>query len=164
MLLVEDGNRKAENTVHAEIRRPVDSPGLLFPASAKAAPPLFRATSAPILRTSPAFDDGAAIPVRHAGVGLGENLSPPELVLVMQDSDALLPRPPVHLIATGIPGDCRAVGEGHLAPSAPHKIAFRRDSFGRFVPGHRFCKSSSTPCGNSAANFRRSRFEVANGV
>ena len=104
--------------------------------------PRIRATSARILFTSPAFDNGAAIPVRHAGVGLGDNLSPPlewsgvpawtnELVLVMQDPDAPLPRPSVHLIATGIPGDCRAVGEGHLAPSGTHNIAFGRGSFGR---------------------------------
>jgi phosphatidylethanolamine-binding protein (PEBP) family uncharacterized protein len=61
-------------------------------------------TPADILLTSPAFADGAAIPDRHAGVGLGENLSPPlewsgvpawtaELVLVMQDADAPLSRP-----------------------------------------------------------------------
>jgi Raf kinase inhibitor-like YbhB/YbcL family protein len=104
--------------------------------------PRIRTTSARILLTSPAFDDGAEIPVRHAGAGLGENLSPPlawsgvpawtsELVLVIQDPDAPLPRPSVHLIATGIPGDCRAVGEGHLAPSGTRNIAFGRGSFGR---------------------------------
>jgi Raf kinase inhibitor-like YbhB/YbcL family protein len=104
--------------------------------------PRINAASARILLTSPAFDDGAAIPARHAGLGLGENLSPPlewsgvpawtsELVLVMQDPDAPLPRPSVHLIATRIPAECRAVGEGHLAPSATHKIAFGCGSFGR---------------------------------
>jgi phosphatidylethanolamine-binding protein (PEBP) family uncharacterized protein len=100
------------------------------------------AAPADILLTSPAFVDGAAIPDRHAGVGLGENLSPPlewsgvpawtaELALVMQDPDALLPRPLVCLIATGIPGDCRGVSEGYLSPSASPKFAFGRGSFGR---------------------------------
>lgn len=100
------------------------------------------ATPADILLTSPAFADGAAIPDRHAGVGLGENLSPPlewsgvpawtaELVLVMQDPDAPLPRPLVRLIATGIPGNCRGVPEGYLSPSAGRKFAFGRGSFGR---------------------------------
>jgi Raf kinase inhibitor-like YbhB/YbcL family protein len=104
--------------------------------------PRIRAASARIQFTSPAFDDGAAIPVRHAGVGLGDNLSPPlewsgvpawtsELVLVMQDPDAPLPRPSVHLIATGIPSHWRTVGEGHLAPSSTQDIAFSRGSFGR---------------------------------
>jgi Raf kinase inhibitor-like YbhB/YbcL family protein len=116
--------------------------------------PRIRATSAPILLTSPAFDDGAAIPARHAGAGLGENLSPPlewsgvppwtsELVLVMQDPDAPLPRPVVHLIATGIPGDCQALGEGLLTPGVTQNLTFGRGSFGRIgysgprpIPGH----------------------------
>jgi Raf kinase inhibitor-like YbhB/YbcL family protein len=116
--------------------------------------PRVSAASTRIQLTSPAFDDGAAIPVRHAGAGLGDNLSPPlewsgipawtsELVLVIQDPDAPLPRPSVHLIATGIPGDCRALGEGHLSPGAAQKIAFGRGSFGRIgysgprpIPGH----------------------------
>jgi Raf kinase inhibitor-like YbhB/YbcL family protein len=104
--------------------------------------PRIGATSADILLASPAFADGAAIPDRHAGVGLGENLSPPlewsgvpawtaELALVVQDPDAPLPRPLVHLIATGIPGNRRGVSEGYLSPSANQKIAFGCGSFGR---------------------------------
>jgi Raf kinase inhibitor-like YbhB/YbcL family protein len=104
--------------------------------------PRIGATSANILLTSPAFADGAAIPDRHAGVGLGENLSPPlewsgvpawtaELVLVMQDPDAPLPRPLVHLIATGIPSNRGGVGEGYLSPDVGHRFAFGCGSFGR---------------------------------
>jgi Raf kinase inhibitor-like YbhB/YbcL family protein len=104
--------------------------------------PRIGATSADILLTSPAFADGAPIPDRHAGVGLGENLSPPlewsgvpawtaELVLVMQGPDAPLLRPSVHLIATGIPGNHGEVGEGYLSPNASRKIALGCGSFGR---------------------------------
>jgi Raf kinase inhibitor-like YbhB/YbcL family protein len=104
--------------------------------------PQIGASSADILLSSAAFADGAAIPDRHARVDLGGNLSPPlewtgvppwtaELVLVMQDPDAPFPRPLVHLIATGIPGNCGAVGDGYLSPNTNQKIAFGRGSFGR---------------------------------
>ena len=60
---------------------------------------------------SPAFEDDRAVPIRYAGKGVGENLSPPlswsgvpeeaaELVLIMQDPDAPLPPPVVHVIAS----------------------------------------------------------------
>jgi phosphatidylethanolamine-binding protein (PEBP) family uncharacterized protein len=54
-----------------------------------------------------------------------------ELVLIIQNPDAPLPRPLVHLIATGIPGNCRGVPEGYLSPRASKKMAFGRGSFGR---------------------------------
>jgi Raf kinase inhibitor-like YbhB/YbcL family protein len=116
--------------------------------------PRIGASSARILLTSPAFEEGAAIPVRHAGVGLGDNLSPPlewcgvpawtaELVLVVQNPDAPLPRPLVHLIARGIPGFCSGIAEGHLSLNATQNITFGRGSFGRVgysgprpIPGH----------------------------
>lgn len=63
--------------------------------------------------TSPAFAHEETIPVRFAGKGVGENVSPElrwtavpdgtqELVLVMEDPDVPLPRPFTHLIAYGI--------------------------------------------------------------
>jgi len=100
------------------------------------------ATPAEILLTSPAFADGAAIPDRHAGLGLGENLSPPlewsavpswtcEMVLIVQDPDAPLPRPLVHLIATGIPRNPGGVPDGFLSPGTGRDITFGCGSFGR---------------------------------
>jgi hypothetical protein len=62
------------------------------------------------------FPDGGEMPVRCAGKGVGADISPPlgwdgvpdgtkELALIMEDSDAPLPRPFVHLIVYGIPGE-----------------------------------------------------------
>lgn len=101
--------------------------------------------------TSPAFADGAAMPQRFAGTGVGENLSPPlaiagvppdadALVLILQDPDAPVPRPVVHLIAWLAPATT-ALAEGALNAGAP--IHFGRGSLGhsgyagpRPVPGH----------------------------
>jgi Raf kinase inhibitor-like YbhB/YbcL family protein len=79
---------------------------------------------------------------RCADAGAGENISPPlawsnvplgtaELVLVVQDPDAPLPRPVVHVIATRIPPDRAGLAEGALAPQAGQTIGFGRGSFGR---------------------------------
>jgi phosphatidylethanolamine-binding protein (PEBP) family uncharacterized protein len=54
-----------------------------------------------------------------------------EVVLIMQDPDAPLPRPVVHLIATGIPPECSSLSEGALSPAASRTINFGRGSFGR---------------------------------
>jgi Raf kinase inhibitor-like YbhB/YbcL family protein len=92
--------------------------------------------------TSSAFEDGRAIPIRYAGEGAGENISPPlswsgvpedaaELVLIMQDPDAPLPRPVVHLIATGIPPSSGGLAEGALGASGSSGIRLGRASFGR---------------------------------
>jgi Raf kinase inhibitor-like YbhB/YbcL family protein len=64
--------------------------------------------------SSAAFAAEGPIPVRFAGRGVGDNVSPPlawsgvlvaaaELVLLMEDPDAPLPTPFVHLIAYRIP-------------------------------------------------------------
>lgn len=90
---------------------------------------------------SPAFAARAAMPPRHAGDGVGDNLSPPlawsgvpagtaELVLIIEDPDAPLPRPVVHAIATGIPPHWQGLPEGALAASAG-AIRLGRGSFGR---------------------------------
>jgi Raf kinase inhibitor-like YbhB/YbcL family protein len=95
---------------------------------------------ATIRLTSPAFADGGSMPIRHAGVGVGGNVSPAldwsgvpagaaALVLIMQDPDAPLPRPVVHLIATGLAPDSSGVPEGGLA--AGQRVAFGRGMLGR---------------------------------
>jgi Raf kinase inhibitor-like YbhB/YbcL family protein len=108
---------------------------------------------------SPAFAPGAPIPLRHAGVGVGDNLSPPltwgtlpldtaELALIIEDPDAPLPRPVIHAVVTGIAPQSGALPEGALnvnssvAPSGPH-FHLGRGSFGRLgyagpraLPGH----------------------------
>jgi Raf kinase inhibitor-like YbhB/YbcL family protein len=103
---------------------------------------------------SSAFADGQAMPIRHAGDGVGDNISPPlhwsgvpedaaELVLIMQDPDAPLPRPVVHVIATGVAPNAGGLAEGALGPSASADIKLGCASFGRRayagprpVPGH----------------------------
>ncbi|GAB2476140.1 YbhB/YbcL family Raf kinase inhibitor-like protein [Xylanimonas ulmi] len=85
---------------------------------------------------SPSFDDGGPIPPRHAGPGVGQNVSPAldwspapagtaQLLFVMEDPDVPAPRPIVHSLAVfdaGVTG----VGEGGLG----------RYSGPRALPGH----------------------------
>jgi Raf kinase inhibitor-like YbhB/YbcL family protein len=105
------------------------------------APP-FRDVPVTIAVTSPAFAEGATIPDRHAGDGVGDNLSPPlawsglpegtrELAIIMEDPDAPLPRPIVHLIAAGIAPDRPGLPEGALNPGTDPSIRFGRGAFGR---------------------------------
>lgn len=87
-----------------------------------------------------AFRDGRAIPDRHAGPGRGANRSPElewsglpdgtaQLLLVIEDCDAPLRRPVVHLAALIGPGT-RGFDEGALGADA-------RTAGVRFVPGFR---------------------------
>lgn len=73
--------------------------------------------------TSTAFAEGAAIPQRHAGAGVGANISPAlywsgvpaaavELVLIVEDPDVPLPRPIVHGLFSGIAADCGGFPKG----------------------------------------------------
>jgi Raf kinase inhibitor-like YbhB/YbcL family protein len=100
------------------------------------------AVPACIQLTSSVFEDGKAIPIRYAGQGVGENISPPlnwsgvpeeaaELVLIMQDPDAPLPRPVVHVLATGISPTSGRLAEGALSGSTARDIRLGRSSFGR---------------------------------
>lgn len=84
--------------------------------------------------TSHGFVAHGDIPRRYAGVGVGDNVSPSlawsgvpagtvELVLVMEDPDAPLKRPFVHLIASDIPPSRMHFAEG----------ALRRDMDGVFA-------------------------------
>ena len=77
-----------------------------------------------IILTSPSFDEGASIPRRHAGRGVGDNVSPElrfsgvpsgarHLVLVMEDVDAPLAKPLVHSL-TLLDPDSTSVPEGAL--------------------------------------------------
>jgi Raf kinase inhibitor-like YbhB/YbcL family protein len=95
-----------------------------------------------ILLASPAFAMGGTMPVRHAVGGIGDNVSPAlhwsgvpdhaaELVLVVQDPDAPLPRPVVHAIVTGIPPTWGELPEGALAKGTAAPVRIGRGSFGR---------------------------------
>ena len=76
--------------------------------------------------TSPAFTDGCAIPQKHAGKGVGDNVSPAlqwtgvpadakQLVLIMDDLDVPMPKPLMHTIAV-IQPDVDGLVEGELKP------------------------------------------------
>ncbi len=90
---------------------------------------------------SDAFDSGASIPRRHAGDGVGANLSPPlawrniprntaELALVIEDADAPLPRPFVHAVVTAISPEVTRLAEGTLVEGTQHPGVFGKGSFG----------------------------------
>jgi phosphatidylethanolamine-binding protein (PEBP) family uncharacterized protein len=78
---------------------------------------------------SPAFADGGAIPQKHAGKGVGDNVSPAlrwsgvpadakQLVLIMDDLDVPMPKPLMHTIAV-LESDLSGLGEGELTPGTP---------------------------------------------
>ncbi len=103
---------------------------------------------------TPAWSDGGAIPPRHAGRGVGDNVSPAlswrgaphsavELVLVMQDPDVPLPRPFTHLCAFGVDPGRGGFPEGGLSPDGARDVLFGRNTAGppgyagpRALPGH----------------------------
>ncbi|MEA2592751.1 MAG: hypothetical protein QOD62_2582 [Actinomycetota bacterium] len=105
-----------------------------------------------ITLTSTAFADGSEMPVSSAGKGVGPNISPPlawhglparaaELVLIIEDPDAPLPKPVVHLALAGISPELGGLVEGDLNEGGRHGNG--RGSFGRTgyagprpVPGH----------------------------
>lgn len=111
-----------------------------------------------ILLTSASFGMSQPIPTRHAGEGVGDNVSPSltwagvpdearELVLIVEDPDAPLPRPIVHAVAYAIAPSLGALPEGRLskpAVDAPTdstragKNTFRQARYAgpRPVPGH----------------------------
>jgi Raf kinase inhibitor-like YbhB/YbcL family protein len=112
---------------------------------------------ATIALTSSAFPAGGRIPPRYAGKGVGENRSPPlawsgipgeakELVIVVEDPDAPLPRPFVHAVAFAIPAALGSLDEGRLSSNGPlgnDGISLGKNTFGqaayagpRPIPGH----------------------------
>src|SRR5258708_2777783 len=117
--------------------------------------PAVRSAPSSIQLTSPAFAPGTPIPVRYAGKGVGQNISPAlawenlpegavELVLVMEDPDAPLRQPFVHLVATAIPPQLSGFPEGALSDGAAALgVRLGRGSFNRSgytgpraLPGH----------------------------
>lgn len=104
-----------------------------------------------LIVTSPAFDDGAAIPQRFAGPGVGDNVSPPlswsgvpleatHLVFVLEDTDTPTSRPLVHTLSILSP-DATSLPEGALARTAAGVTHLKGDfatgySGPRPIPGH----------------------------
>jgi Raf kinase inhibitor-like YbhB/YbcL family protein len=99
------------------------------------------------------FQNGETMPPRSAGVGVGENVSPPlmwsgvpagtaEIAIIIEDPDAPLPRPFVHMIAYHIAPNNLTLGEGALNREA-RDILFGKSTAGargymgpRPIPGH----------------------------
>jgi phosphatidylethanolamine-binding protein (PEBP) family uncharacterized protein len=102
---------------------------------------------------SPWFLNGKEMPLRSAGIGVGDNVSPPftwmgipaetvELAILMEDLDVPLPRPVVHTIAYGISPDGGGMAEGAFN-FGKADVAFGRGTLGnqgyagpRPIPGH----------------------------
>jgi Raf kinase inhibitor-like YbhB/YbcL family protein len=100
--------------------------------------------------TSAAFTDGGAIPQKHAGKSVGDNVSPAlqwtgvpadakQLVLIMDDLDVPMPKPLMHTIAVLEPV-LGGLGEGELTPGTTGVRLVK--AFGdtyvgpRPIPGH----------------------------
>ena len=100
--------------------------------------------------TSSAFADGGTIPQKHAGKGVGDNVSPAlqwtgvpadakQLVLIMDDLDVPMPKPLMHTIAV-IEPDVGGLGEAELKPGTTGVRLIK--AFGdtyvgpRPIPGH----------------------------
>jgi Raf kinase inhibitor-like YbhB/YbcL family protein len=104
--------------------------------------------------SSDTFAANGPIPVRCAGRGVGDNVSPhlswegapddtQELVLIMEDPSAPLPRPFVHVVVTGIGASMNSLAEGALSTPTEAHVTMglnslrQRAYFGpRPVPGH----------------------------
>jgi Raf kinase inhibitor-like YbhB/YbcL family protein len=107
-----------------------------------------------IVLSSSAFTAGGIIPPRYGGEGVGENVSPAlswsgvptdakEIVLIVEDADAPLPRPFVHVIVFAIPALATALAEGRLSSPAGAELVIGKNTLGkakyggpRPVPGH----------------------------
>jgi phosphatidylethanolamine-binding protein (PEBP) family uncharacterized protein len=102
--------------------------------------------------TSAAFSEGGPIPRMCAGKGVGDDVSPQlawtgvpsatrQLVLVIDDVDAPVPRPLLHTVAV-IEPTVDSVAQGALRPGSPG-IRFIKASLGNYgyagprpIPGH----------------------------
>jgi Raf kinase inhibitor-like YbhB/YbcL family protein len=107
---------------------------------------------ATITITSPAFADGGPIPRRHAGRGVGDDVSPElhwhgvppgtaALVLLLDDVDVPLRTPLIHSMAILAP-DAEVLGEGEFHTGAtdigvvPTMLSKHGYSGPRPIPGH----------------------------
>lgn len=115
--------------------------------------PALQAVPETIALESAWFRSGEPMPLESTCMGLGKNISPPlawngvpaetvELAMVMEDLDAPLPWPAVHMIACGIPPQRTALAEGALAAGAA-EVRFGRGTLGTQgyigpgpLPGH----------------------------
>jgi len=116
--------------------------------------PSIATAPASIVLSSPSFGAGHPIPPKHAGKGVGDNISPAlswtgvpseseELALVFEDRDAPLPHPFVHVIVVGIPAETSSLNEAALSMVPPAqgmlgRNSFRRQAYAgpRALPGH----------------------------
>jgi hypothetical protein len=116
--------------------------------------PAIRSAPEILALTSATFAEGGQLPPRCAGRPVGDNISPAlawsgvpaaaeDLLLIMEDPDAPLPRPVVHMVATGIDPTRSGFAEGALSEGADPAIRFAVGTFSRRgyhgprpVPGH----------------------------
>lgn len=121
--------------------------------------PAVLAAPATIRLTSPAFVCGGPMARKHAGVGVGDNVSPAlrwsglprdavELVLLIEDTGAPTPRPLVHSVTYYLPPTLEGLPEGRLSDQIPEGVTsdgvrLGQNSFGhtrydgpRPIPGH----------------------------
>ena len=113
--------------------------------------PAFRDVPATVTLSSPSFEPDGTIPRRYAGPGVGDNISPaliwsgvPEgteqLALIVEDADAPVPRPLVHVLAL-LPHGLRGLDEGALSQGETGTLgrnSLRSNDYAgpRPVPGH----------------------------
>jgi Raf kinase inhibitor-like YbhB/YbcL family protein len=113
--------------------------------------PAFRDVPTTVALSSPSFEPDGTIPRRYAGRGVGDNISPafewsgiPEgteqLALIVEDADAPLPRPIVHVLAL-LPDGLRGLDEGALNQGKTITLgrnSLRSNDYAgpRPVPGH----------------------------
>jgi Raf kinase inhibitor-like YbhB/YbcL family protein len=105
--------------------------------------PVVRCAPETLLLSSPAFQDGGVMPDKYAARAIGgDGQSPPlswanvppdaiELVLVMEDPDAPLPTPSLHLLAVSISPRTGGSAPGELNGSPPSQVRFGHWLLGR---------------------------------
>jgi hypothetical protein len=116
--------------------------------------PAIRSAPEILALTSTTFADGENLPPRCAGRPVGDDVSPAlawsgipaaaeDLLLVMEDPDAPLPRPVVHMLVTSIDPTRSGFAEGALSEGVDPAIRFAVGTFSRRgyhgprpVPGH----------------------------
>jgi Raf kinase inhibitor-like YbhB/YbcL family protein len=102
---------------------------------------------------SSVFAEQSQIPRLHAGPGLGDNVSPrlswtgaptnaAELVLIVEDTDAPLPVPFVHCVATGIGAETSDIAESRLSRPDTAPFTLGKNSLGR----HAYFGPMRIPC------------------